>query len=379
MDIDIVIDVGFGDSGKGITVDYIASQKQEKSLVIRFSGGHQVGHTVKKDNFTHTFSNFGAATLRGVPTFYTCYTTIFPPAILAEHQVIAIYDPILFMSPLVMVTTPYDIAYNRALEKNNRHGSCGVGFGATIERNEGPVKLYVKDLQNTWVFRKKLEAIKLYYDQKIKDLKNERLQSLYLKELEGYHDDNFITVCEDCKQHYTITNLSDLYKEYNHLIFEGSQGILLDQDHGIFPHVTRSNTTVKNALNIIQKLLDDSNYTITIFYVSRCYQTRHGNGPMSSETSIKLVNKDTEANVTNDFQGAFRKATLDISLIEYAIGTDNIYHTKYDFRYNFVLTCLDQLPDFDLNSFLEEDICSGFTRIYGSYSPSSKDFKILHS
>ena len=379
MDIDIVVDVGFGDSGKGITVDYLASQKERETLVVRFSGGHQVGHTVKKDGFKHTFSNFGAASLRGVPTFYTKYTTIFPPAILAEYEVIQKYKPILILSPLVMVTTPYDIAYNRALEKSNGHGSCGVGFGATIERNQGPVKLYVKDLQHIWVFKQKLDAICNYYNQKIIELQNDKVYELYQKELKGYQDDNFITACKECLSLYAVANLQTVYKNYEHLIFEGSQGIMLDQNHGIFPHVTRSNTTSRNAIAIIQTLKEVVNCSIAIYYVSRCYQTRHGNGPMSSETPVVLINNEAEANKTNDFQGRFRTATLDIKLIDYALKTDALYHNKdeLNFHYNFVLTCLDQLPAFDVKKFLKEDICTIFSTLYGSYSPSSKDFKIL--
>ena len=45
----IVIDLGFGDAGKGLTTDFLASQHPEKSVVIRFSGGHQIGHTVSTD------------------------------------------------------------------------------------------------------------------------------------------------------------------------------------------------------------------------------------------------------------------------------------------------------------------------------------------
>ena len=44
--VEMVIDLGFGDSGKGVMVDYLCAQNPERSLVVRFSGGHLVGHTV---------------------------------------------------------------------------------------------------------------------------------------------------------------------------------------------------------------------------------------------------------------------------------------------------------------------------------------------
>jgi adenylosuccinate synthase len=46
----------------------------------------------------------------------------------------------------------------------------------------------------------------------------------------------------------------DYLKSFNHLIFEGSQGILLDMDHGVFPNVTYANTTSKNAYEVCKLL-----------------------------------------------------------------------------------------------------------------------------
>ena len=124
----LVIDLGFGDAGKGLTTDFLASQHPEKSLLVRFSGGHQIGHTVSTEKLTHTFSNFGSGTLLGVPTYYSEHTTLFPPAILDEGNFLKTYQPKLYVHPLAMITTFYDIAFNRAIEKQHRHGSCGLGF-----------------------------------------------------------------------------------------------------------------------------------------------------------------------------------------------------------------------------------------------------------
>lgn len=76
--ISIVLGSFMGDEGKGQTVHNICAKNPENSLVIRFSGGHQVGHTVKYGDLMHTFSNFGSGTLLGVPTYWSEYCTVDP-------------------------------------------------------------------------------------------------------------------------------------------------------------------------------------------------------------------------------------------------------------------------------------------------------------
>ena len=130
--------------------------------------------------------------------------------------------------------------------------------------------------------------------------------------------------------------------KFNRYVFEGSQGILLDQTHGLFyPHVTMANTTSKNALEIIER---NSLPKPEIFYVTRCYQTRHGNGWMSNESlPIKLKNNEKETNILNEYQGNFRTGVLDVDMIKHAIMVDNNF--SYEFVKNISITCLDQVDD----------------------------------
>ena len=370
----MVIDLGFGDSGKGITVDYLAKQQPQESLVVRFSGGHQVGHTVKRNNFLHTFSNFGAGSLRGVPTYYTANTTIFPPAIIEEYNILKNHHPKLIFHPLVKVTTPYDIAYNIACETYLNHGSCGVGFGATIQRGESGVNLYAKDLSYSWILKNKLKSIKDYYLNKTREDAPE-ITILFKEELEKISENLFMISCENCLSLYEIKT-QETVLNYRHLIFEGSQGILLDQDHGIFPHVTRSNTSSKLAFEFLEQVRGINTHKVSLYYVTRCYQTRHGNGPMSSEIPVNLINSDQETNVTNQFQGEFRVAELDVQLINYSLETDRVYHRSENFKKNLVITCLDQFPDFDIQRFLSKTNTK-FNDVLGSFSPDSTDFKSL--
>lgn len=369
----IVIDLGFGDAGKGATTHFLASQQPEESLVVRFSGGHQVGHTVSTEKLEHTFSNFGSGTLQGVPTYYSEHTTLFPPAILQEGNYLEAYQPKLYVHPLAKITTMYDIAYNRAVEKQQGHGSCGLGFGATIARNRDEVYFYANDLQFPWVIQQRLRSIQNFYQSKIAQ-QPQAVQEYYVNELQHYEEAYFIESCLNVKSFYEIAQLAQLSDTYQHFIFEGSQGILLDTQHGFHPHTTWSATTSKNAIELM--LTELSDVQITMYYVTRCYQTRHGNGPMSITTPVRLINNDHEANVTNEFQGEFRTRALDPDLLNYALSCDAIHQQDLSITKNLVVTCLDQLPNFSLEHLLEQ-LSISFTKVYGSFGPRLENIKVL--
>lgn len=336
MLISLVIGAGFGDEGKGAFVNYLCT-KTDNPLVIRHHSGHQVGHTVVLNEKRHVFSNFGSGTLRGVPTYWSEYCTVNPIGVQKESQVLSELGikPKIYYNANAMLTTPFDIYQNRKLDNINKHGSVGVGFGTTIQRNEDHYHLYVRDLLYPKIRDAKLENIwKQYY--KIPELKGdwERIMT------------NYISACDELvKNHIIIPSITKVL-HHDHLIFEGGQGILLDMDYGFFPNVTRSNTTSKNAIDIINKLpLFSGDKVINTYYITRAYQTRHGNGYMTNtELDCSYIKENPlETNLSDGFQGVFRKSVLDLDLLKYAVDCDK-YHNPNS-RKNLVITCLDQLPD----------------------------------
>jgi len=135
-----VIGLGFGDEGKGMVTSYLSSY-YNNPLVVRYSGGHQAGHTVVHEGVKHTFANFGSGTLQGCPTYWSEYCTVEPVGLLKELSVLVDkmgddFDMKLYIHNECPVTTPFDIFHNQKLEKEKIHGSCGVGFGDTLEREE---------------------------------------------------------------------------------------------------------------------------------------------------------------------------------------------------------------------------------------------------
>lgn len=341
----VVIGLGFGDEGKGLTTDYLCLQHPD-ALVVRFSGGHNAGHTVAlPDGQRHVFSSFGSGTLRENPSYWSSYCTLYPSALLVEYAALHKLGkvPRLFVDARTMITTPYDLAYNQAVEIINKHGSCGVGVGPTIERNEllVPYKFYAQDMIYPAVAKHRLEVIHHYYQEKAKKDGREGLLDMYVSLATPTSVDLFFEDMEDTLKIVDIVAASEIFNRFDTFIFEGSQGILLDQNYGFFPHVTRTNTTSQNAMEMIEK------YGLGIpdvYYITRAYLTRHGNGPMANEgQKLELVNIEKETNILNDWQGNFRRSILDLDMINYALQCDANYTANCP--KHLVVTCLDQLTE----------------------------------
>lgn len=315
----------FGDCGKGKVVSSLALS-YKTPLIIRFSGGQQAGHrVVLKDGRSHIFSNFGSATLNNCPTYWSKYCTFDPIATLKELiELKELCEPVLFVDGECPVTTPYDQFANIENEKRNNHGTCGYGVGQTHQREEDHYHLKVRDLQYPFVFKEKLKLIESYY--KKFHLNNDE----YIRNCSQLFEftDNILILNDCSNKHNKLSN-------YDEWIFEGSQGLLLDQNYGFFPHVTRSNTGIKNIYETWPV------YRPEIYIVIRAYLTRHGNGPLPNEEYSHLIPDNPHEHNKFGIQGRFKKTILDLNLLKYAIGSD-----PYIGKKTLVITCLDVMKKF---------------------------------
>jgi adenylosuccinate synthase len=346
MKYSIVLGTQFGDEGKGSFTNYLCS-KSKNPIVIRFNGGHQAGHTVLHNGNRHTFSSFGSGTLQNVPTYWSRFCTIFPTAVYNEYNVLKELGikPEIYFDPMCPITTPYDVLANVIDSKKTNHGTVGVGFGTTIKRQEAFYKLHYQDLFNKTVLEAKMANIKQYYA----DI-HRHYSDIDLR-LKSWYDCIDFLIKEGIFTKIKI-DFNTYGTEYDHAIFEGAQGILLDQDFGFFPNVTRSNTTSKNAITLFSELelgsLQEEWYNqlhADIYYITRPYQTRHGMGFMSNRDleAPQLINTENEINIDGGEQGTFRKSILDLDLIQYAIESDKnfgIYCNR-----TVVISCLDQIKN----------------------------------
>jgi adenylosuccinate synthase len=381
----VVIGLGFGDEGKGITTDYLCSL-YPNSIVVRFSGGQQAGHTVIVNEKRHVFSNFGSGTLREIPTYWSKYCTMDPVGIIKELLILnsKLIHPILYIDKNAPVTTPYDKWANKNDEANVSNGTCGVGIYQTFKREQDHYNLVFEDLFDPKILDIKFNLIKEYY--KSKEYFNEN----FLKFL-----NNATQEFKKCCDMLTHTSFIKLYNENifysgNNFIFEGSQGLLLDQKIGFFPYVTPSNIGTKN-IEKFHKL----SLTNDIYLITRAYQTRHGNGPMTNLNLMHNVILDKEeTNTKNPYQGEFMISVLDLDLLIYGVKKDE--GISQNVNNNLVITCLDNVKgkftftykskifEYEKKEDFLKNIYNIFRehieikKVYYSESPYSKNIKELN-
>ena len=311
----IVVDLGFGDSGKGTMTDYLVRTLGAR-LVVRFNGGAQAGHTVvAPDGRKHTFSQFGAGSLvPGVRTHLSRFMVVHPGGLLREAEVLGRDLSGVSVAPEALVTTPFHVAANHIRERRLRHGSCGLGVGETVADSlafpEDAIRFH--ELSSPASLRRKLL----------------RVQSRKWSELGPDLVLESATVADEwiaLVGSLGVKMAEDVFDET--VVFEGAQGVLLDEWRGFHPHTTWSTCTFDNALS----LLEGYGGEVKRLGVLRSYMTRHGNGPLPTEIDLGLDEPD---NHTGPWQGAFRTGWADAVLGRYAVaccgGVDGLAITHLD-------------------------------------------------
>jgi adenylosuccinate synthase len=377
----VVIGAAYGDEGKGVFTDYLSSKTNE-SMVVRFNGGAQAGHTVlTPSGDRHIFGHFASNSfLPNSKTVLSDFFVVNPLLFAKEEKVLNNFNiyPEVFINENAYITTPFEMILNQWIEDSrgkNRHGSCGVGFGETVEREEvAKVSLKMKDVF-TDDFNFKLLEVKENFFKRVETLGLSKFleDNLFIKDarfLEKFKEDS-VSILGSVKMFDKNMPSSE------NIIFEGAQGLLLDQSFGSFPNVTRSNTGLKNVVQLAKK------YNITnldVIYASRCYTTRHGAGPLKNSLVEKpypeIVDK---TNIPNDYQGSLRFAYLDLDLLKETINKDlvSIKNSETNINWNLGLTCLDQT---EIVYFYEEDNLKSIkSKDFNKYIADFLETKVLHS
>lgn len=320
MEVKIVLGHTFGDEGKGVTVQWLckkAIEEGKKPLVVRFSGGPQAAHTIFNRGTEHICSSFGSGVLLGVPTMYTEEVYMDPICLMNEFRTLQCkgVSPKLFRG-VHRIITPYDVLAGRNNSKVISDGTCGKGIYPTFERYK----------HGQWT-RVSFSLDKPEY---------------ILKCASNYHKIERIPKYDDMFKKACLEILTEVYsdklsiKDYNVLIFEGTQGLLLDMDCGLYPNVTPSRVGLNGLRSSVLKNAE-------VYLVTRTYTTRHGNGyEPKIPCPFDLSNK-YETNVTNEFQGNFKTGALEVGLLNRAYERHCIdnYVRKYNMSLNLVITHMD--------------------------------------
>ncbi len=326
-----VIGLSYGDEGKGSIVDYLV-REHRADLVVRFNGGAQAAHhVVLDDGRSHCFAQWGSGTLAGARTHLSKYVLIDPRTMRteAEHLTeLGVGDPYgcLTVDPQCVVVTTYHKMMNQLREQMRgdlRHGSCGMGIGEAVadaERNPS-MTIRAEDFYAPVRLRLKVEALE--------GLKREEMDRKGWDVPMRWPSSAAVT--RDLIYGALPTLSEDaiaLQRTAGTVVFEGAQGVLLDQDHGFAPYHTWSNCTFQNASELVP-----GDVPIKRVGVIRGYGTRHGAGPFPGEDPA-LRPLGHEHNTDGEWQGAFRVGHFDRLMLGYALevtgGVDTLAVTNLD-------------------------------------------------
>ncbi|WP_405014282.1 adenylosuccinate synthetase [Kitasatospora sp. NBC_01539] len=336
----IVCDLGFGDAGKGTVVDYLCRRppgpdgRRPVRAVVRYNGGAQAAHNVVTDDGRHhTFAQFGSGTFSGVPTHLSRFMLVDPLALAAEaHHLttLGVPDPfaLLTVDRRALLTTPYHAAANRLGERRRgaaRHGSCGLGIGETARYaldhpDDAPT---AGDCTSRGRLLARLTLLRDRLAHRL-GLAPDRLPAPPPADCVGA----FAAFAGRVRL-TDETALPQLLRQ-GPVVFEGAQGVLLDEHHGFHPYTTWSTTTFANAETLLAEAgLPSAALRLGVL---RSYTTRHGPGPLPTEDKHLAVPEPH--NSTGPWQGPFRIGHFDTVAHRYALavagGADALALTHLD-------------------------------------------------
>ena len=349
-----VIGAAYGDEGKGLAVDAISAAliaEGRAVTVVRSNGGAQAGHTiVAPDGRRHVFHHVCAGSFAGADSHLSAFFVANPMVLQSELKDLKRLGvtPRITIDPMAQVTTPWDMLINQIAEVARggaRHGSCGLGFGETLERQGTKYDLTVANLAKPGLADRLAIIRDEWVDKRLMALGVTASVHDHIEALASPHMiDRFMQDCTEFLASIDLASDADLGQK-NAVVFEAAQGLRLDQDYGDFPYVTRSHTGIRNILTIAEKAGIGH---IEALYMTRAYTTRHGAGPLAHEVaSLPFGTVVDETNMPNAWQGSLRFAPLDPAGLAGLIQKDlNMAHgAAVTVSGSVGISCLDQIAE----------------------------------
>ncbi|MFC3122842.1 adenylosuccinate synthase [Agaribacter flavus] len=282
----VVLGTQWGDEGKGKVVDLLTDQAR---YVVRYQGGHNAGHTLVIDGEKTVLHLIPSGILRdNVTCVIGNGVVLSPEALLKEmHMLEEKGIPVkerLRLSEACPLILPFHVALDVAREKargNKAIGTTGRGIGPAYEDKVSRRGLRVGDLFNADEFAVKLKEVMAYH--------NFMLTEYYQAPAVDYDEvlQGALSVADLFRSMTTdVTHLLETAKQNAEpIMFEGAQGTLLDIDHGTYPYVTSSNTTVGGVATGAGFGPLSIDYVLGIV---KAYTTRVGSGPFPTELDCEV-------------------------------------------------------------------------------------------
>ncbi len=277
----IVVGAQWGDEGKGKIVDVLS---ERFSVVARYAGGHNAGHTVTIHGKKYILQLIPCGILRpGSRAVIGNGVVLDPFALLKEVKTLREagiqVDDHLFVSNRAQVILPYHRMIELASENapgRVKIGTTSRGIGPAYEDKMGRRGLRVADLLD-------LDLMKTHVENACRE-KNTIVHALYNSEpldaQEIYRE--YAKAADEIRPFVTDTALllNNALRGGESIMFEGAQGTMLDIDHGTYPFVTSSSATSGGACigtGVAPTAIS------TVIGVTKAYCTRVGEGPFPTE------------------------------------------------------------------------------------------------
>ncbi|CAM2888604.1 adenylosuccinate synthase [Skermania piniformis] len=338
----VLIGAQWGDEGKGKATDLLGGRVQ---WVVRYQGGNNAGHTVvlpNGDNYALHLIPSGILT-PGVTNVIGNGVVIDPGVLLAELAGLeqrGVDTDALLLSADAHLIMPYHVAIDKVTERflgNNKIGTTGRGIGPCYMDKIARVGVRVADVLDEKILAQKVEAAL--------EIKNQMLIKIYNRRALDPEQvvDEVLSQAEAFRSRICDTRLrlNQALDRGETVLLEGSQGTLLDVDHGTYPYVTSSNPTAGGAA--VGSGIGP-NRIGTVLGILKAYTTRVGSGPFPTELFDEhgeyLAKVGGEVGVTTG--RARRCGWFDAVIARYATrvnGITDYFLTKLD-----VLSSLAEVP-----------------------------------
>ncbi|APU17865.1 MULTISPECIES: adenylosuccinate synthase [Actinoalloteichus] len=338
----VLIGAQWGDEGKGKATDLLGGSVQ---WVVRYQGGNNAGHTVVlPDGQDFALHLIPSGILTPQITNVIGNGVVIDPAVLLEElaglEGRGVDTSKLLISADAHLIMPYHVAIDRVTERylgKAKIGTTGRGIGPAYQDKVARVGVRVQDLLDEKILRQKVEAALEFKNQVLVKVYNRRaldLDEVVTDALE--YGARFASRIAD-----TRLLLNQALERGETVLLEGSQGTLLDVDHGTYPFVTSSSPTSGGAS--VGSGIGPTRIG-TVIGIVKAYTTRVGSGPfpteLNDEMGERLRKTGGEVGVTTG--RARRTGWFDAVIARYAQrvnGITDFFLTKLD-----VLSGLEKVP-----------------------------------
>jgi len=338
----VLIGAQWGDEGKGKATDLLGERVE---YVVRYQGGNNAGHTVVTpdgEKFALHLIPSGILT-PGVTSVIGNGVVVDPEVLLGELSALAergVDTSRLVLSADAHLIMPHHRALDRVSERylgKARIGTTGRGIGPAYGDKVGRMGIRMQDLLDPGIFRAKLELAMREKNQVLVKVYNRKAidTAAVVEEYLGYAEELTPRIAD------TRLLLNQALDRGENVLLEGSQGTLLDVDHGTYPFVTSSNPTAGYAAS--GSGIGPTRIT-GVVGILKAYTTRVGTGPFPTELFDEwgeyLRKQGGEVGVTT---GRDRRCGwFDAVIARYAVrvnGITDLFLTKLD-----ILSGVERVP-----------------------------------